>query len=118
MRDADINSCLFIASNNEPGGTRTHDLRIKSPLLYRLSYSLAKAFYCSRLRAWAKGASSGVLQLDVHGSRAAIYRLACLASVPVWCCRDETVSCMTGATGGPIERRTCVPTPAPIPGGT
>ena len=24
----------------EPGGTRTHDLRIKSPLLYRLSYRL------------------------------------------------------------------------------
>jgi hypothetical protein len=26
---------------NEPGGARTHDLRIKSPLLYRLSYRLA-----------------------------------------------------------------------------
>ena len=25
---------------NEPGGIRTHDLRIKSPLLYRLSYGL------------------------------------------------------------------------------
>jgi hypothetical protein len=25
---------------NEPGGIRTHDLRIKSPLLYRLSYEL------------------------------------------------------------------------------
>ena len=24
----------------EPGGTRTHDLRIKSPLLYQLSYGL------------------------------------------------------------------------------
>lgn len=28
---------------SETGGTRTHDLRIKSPLLYRLSYDL-KAF--------------------------------------------------------------------------
>ena len=26
---------------SEPGGIRTHDLRIKSPLLYRLSYELA-----------------------------------------------------------------------------
>jgi hypothetical protein len=26
----------------EPGGTRTHDLRIKSPLLYQLSYELAR----------------------------------------------------------------------------
>ena len=25
---------------NEPGGIRTHDLRIKSPLLYQLSYRL------------------------------------------------------------------------------
>ena len=25
---------------NEPGGSRTHDLRIKSPLLYQLSYRL------------------------------------------------------------------------------
>ena len=29
---------------NEPGGTRTHDLRIKSPLLYQLSYRLAIHF--------------------------------------------------------------------------
>jgi hypothetical protein len=28
-------------AKNEPGGIRTHDLRIKSPLLYRLSYGLA-----------------------------------------------------------------------------
>src|SRR5690606_5419387 len=27
-------------NNGEPGGTRTHDQRIKSPLLYRLSYRL------------------------------------------------------------------------------
>jgi hypothetical protein len=27
----------------EPGGTRTHDLRIKSPLLYQLSYELARS---------------------------------------------------------------------------
>ena len=25
-------------SFNDPGGSRTHDLRIKSPLLYQLSY--------------------------------------------------------------------------------
>jgi integrase len=30
----------FFGRINEPGGTRTHDLRIKSPLLYRLSYGL------------------------------------------------------------------------------
>ena len=29
---------------NEPGGTRTHDLRIKSPLLYQLSYELKRFF--------------------------------------------------------------------------
>ncbi len=28
---------------NEPGGIRTHDLRIKSPLLYQLSYGLNTA---------------------------------------------------------------------------
>ena len=27
---------------NEPGGSRTHDLRIKSPLLYQLSYRLER----------------------------------------------------------------------------
>ncbi|SUZ86917.1 uncharacterized protein METZ01_LOCUS39771, partial [marine metagenome] len=27
---------------NEPGGSRTHDLRIKSPLLYQLSYRLRR----------------------------------------------------------------------------
>ena len=27
-------------SADEPGGSRTHDLRIKSPLLYQLSYRL------------------------------------------------------------------------------
>jgi len=30
---------------SEPGGTRTHDLRIKSPLLYQLSYRLAPSLY-------------------------------------------------------------------------
>jgi hypothetical protein len=29
-----------LVCNNEPGGIRTHDLRIKSPLLYQLSYEL------------------------------------------------------------------------------
>jgi hypothetical protein len=27
-----------------PGGTRTHDLRVKSPLLYQLSYRRANLF--------------------------------------------------------------------------
>jgi hypothetical protein len=30
----------FMGAWNELSGTRTHDLRIKSPLLYRLSYEL------------------------------------------------------------------------------
>ena len=30
---------------NEPGGIRTHDLRIKSPLLYQLSYELEHVFF-------------------------------------------------------------------------
>lgn len=29
------------SDQNDPGGDRTHDLRIKSPLLYRLSYRVA-----------------------------------------------------------------------------
>ena len=29
----------------EPGGTRTHDLRIKSPLLYQLSYELETSYF-------------------------------------------------------------------------
>ena len=28
----------MLARYNDPGGFRTHDLRIKSPLLYQLSY--------------------------------------------------------------------------------
>jgi hypothetical protein len=48
MRDLDL--------RNEVDGTRTHDLRIKSPLLYRLSYNLKFLFiktlrqlFCFRL---------------------------------------------------------------------
>src|SRR5207253_1347041 len=41
-----VPNCLI----NEGGGTRTLDLRIKSPLLYRLSY----AFWCSLLLAMEK----------------------------------------------------------------
>jgi hypothetical protein len=34
------NPCLSWGLRSETDGTRTHDLRIKSPLLYRLSYGL------------------------------------------------------------------------------
>lgn len=40
MKTKVANSCHLQVSANEPGGTRTHDLRIKSPLLYQLSYEL------------------------------------------------------------------------------
>ena len=30
--------CNIVASASDPGGSRTRDLRIKSPLLYQLSY--------------------------------------------------------------------------------
>lgn len=53
----------------EPGGTRTHDLRIKSPLLYQLSYELARSRgqecgagsqnSCSRLLALARCSFTG-----------------------------------------------------------
>ena len=33
---------------NDPGGFRTHDLRIKSPLLYQLSYRVLMAFKIQR----------------------------------------------------------------------
>src|SRR5450830_1751646 len=33
---------------NDPGGFRTHDLRIKSPLLYQLSYRILTAFKIPR----------------------------------------------------------------------
>jgi hypothetical protein len=33
------NQCVSNASASEGGGTRTHDLGIKSPLLYQLSYA-------------------------------------------------------------------------------
>jgi hypothetical protein len=36
---------------NEPGGTRTHDLRIKSPLLYQLSYRLETLEYSRKFSA-------------------------------------------------------------------
>ena len=29
-------------TTSDPGGTRTHDLRIKSPLLYQLSYRVVR----------------------------------------------------------------------------
>ena len=32
-------NCLYF--NNDPGGSRTRDLRIKSPLLYQLSYRVS-----------------------------------------------------------------------------
>lgn len=32
------NCCKSLACNNERGGARTHDKRLKRPLLYRLSY--------------------------------------------------------------------------------
>jgi hypothetical protein len=38
--DRQPNSLLF---NNDPGGSRTRDLRIKSPLLYQLSYRVSCA---------------------------------------------------------------------------
>ena len=38
---ADVPAEVLVAEEkNEPGGTRTHDPRIKSPLLYQLSYGL------------------------------------------------------------------------------
>ena len=40
LTTAAANSYHLQVSANEPGGTRTHDLRIKSPLLYQLSYEL------------------------------------------------------------------------------
>lgn len=36
------------SSNNDPGGTRTHDLAVKSRVLYQLSY-----------RVWATDAAPG-----------------------------------------------------------
>lgn len=41
-------------SCNEPVGTRTRDLRIKSPLLYRLSYRLDRSFLKAAIRALRK----------------------------------------------------------------
>ena len=35
-----INTLVIKNLPSEPGGSRTHDLRIKSPLLYQLSYAL------------------------------------------------------------------------------
>ena len=35
-----LQSSQWSRQKNEPGGVRTHDLRIKSPLLYQLSYRL------------------------------------------------------------------------------
>lgn len=34
-------SISSISSHNDPGGSRTRDLRIKSPLLYQLSYRVS-----------------------------------------------------------------------------
>jgi hypothetical protein len=45
-----LSNCLKI---NEPGGDRTHDQRIKSPLLYRLSYRLGARKLTARSR-WLK----------------------------------------------------------------
>jgi hypothetical protein len=32
---------------SDPGGSRTHDLRIKSPLLYQLSYRIGNSKLCT-----------------------------------------------------------------------
>ena len=37
---------LSLVKNGEPAGTRTRDQRIKSPLLYQLSYRPTREFYC------------------------------------------------------------------------
>src|SRR5205823_12877412 len=42
---------------NDPGGFRTHDLRIKSPLLYQLSYRVAKQLQDKRELRWRQAAS-------------------------------------------------------------
>jgi hypothetical protein len=38
-RIAELNHQLREGTDSEGGGIRTHDLRIKSPLLYQLSYA-------------------------------------------------------------------------------
>ena len=39
-----------LCERSEGGGTRTHDQRIKSPLLYRLSYALGAAITAKKGR--------------------------------------------------------------------
>ncbi len=52
---------------NDPGGSRTRDLRIKSPLLYQLSY---RVVYAARniapLRIWCF--AGDLRQYDIHNS--------------------------------------------------
>jgi hypothetical protein len=42
FRDGTLNRRNSLRGKNEGGGIRTHDLRIKSPLLYQLSYALGE----------------------------------------------------------------------------
>jgi hypothetical protein len=54
--ESEVSYSQVIASNlqssndlvDDPGGFRTHDLRIKSPLLYQLSYRVAKQLQDTR----------------------------------------------------------------------
>ena len=41
-------AAISLLFNNDPGGFRTHDLRIKSPLLYQLSYRVLPALKIQR----------------------------------------------------------------------
>ena len=40
------------AWESAPGGTRTHDLRVKSPLLYQLSYRRANLLAAETYKRW------------------------------------------------------------------
>ena len=46
--EVSVNVLRFNNLRNDPGGFRTHDLRIKSPLLYQLSYRVLMAFKIQR----------------------------------------------------------------------
>ena len=55
------------ATESDPSGTRTHDLRIKSPLLYRLSYRVLVGAMAHQMRGSAN--SPQLRRFDILASR-------------------------------------------------